>query len=85
MQVELLIRAHDCHTLCCNTEGICNVLRACRDCCNVLQLAGEFNHLVRVMGVWGEGKGKKEWSLCHGVNIDMTLIHYTVKQGIVMY
>ncbi|XP_072050240.1 spatacsin-like [Amphiura filiformis] len=49
MQVELLIRAHDCHTLCCNTEGICNVLRVCRDCSNVLQQAGEFNHLARLL------------------------------------
>ncbi|XP_033120551.1 spatacsin-like [Anneissia japonica] len=50
--VELIIRAHDCHTICCNMEGISSVLRLCRDCTPVLGRAEEHRLMIRlIMGV----------------------------------
>ncbi|XP_038076708.1 spatacsin-like [Patiria miniata] len=49
MEVELIIRAHDCHTVCCNMEGISNVLRKCRECSNALAFAEEYGLLVRLL------------------------------------
>ncbi|XP_071954480.1 spatacsin-like isoform X2 [Antedon mediterranea] len=52
LQVELIIRAHDCHTICCNMEGISSVLRLCRDCTQVLGKAEEHRLMIRlIMGV----------------------------------
>ena len=31
MQVELLIRSHDCYSLGCSVDGIAEVLKVCRD------------------------------------------------------
>ena len=31
MQVEMLIRSHDCYTLACSVDGIAEVLRVARD------------------------------------------------------
>ncbi|XP_022104683.1 spatacsin-like isoform X2 [Acanthaster planci] len=49
MEVELIIRAHDCHTVCCNMEGISNVLRKCRECSSALAYAEEYSLLVRLL------------------------------------
>ncbi len=49
MEVELIIRAHDCHTVCCNMEGISNVLRKCRESSDALTQSEEFTLLVRLL------------------------------------
>ncbi|XP_033634267.1 spatacsin-like [Asterias rubens] len=49
MEVELIVRAHDCHTVCCNMEGISNVLRKCRECSDALTQSEEFTLLVRLL------------------------------------
>nr|XP_054756524.1 spatacsin-like [Lytechinus pictus] len=49
LEVELIIRAHDCFTLSCNMEGIASVLRASCDCCNALAQSEEFSLMVRLL------------------------------------
>lgn len=46
LNVELLIKAHDCHTISCNTEGITNVLLAVRKLTTALACRQEFSLLV---------------------------------------
>ena len=57
MEVELIIRAHDCHTVCCNMEGISNVLRKCRECSDALAMAEELALLVRLRDSWSLPRG----------------------------
>ena len=47
VEVELLIYAHDCHTLACNMEGISSVLRAAQSLVDSLHTAEEYNLMVR--------------------------------------
>ncbi|KAI0210189.1 Spatacsin [Lamellibrachia satsuma] len=47
--VELLIYAHDCHTLACNMEGICAVLHGCRSVTTSLSLADEYNLMIHLL------------------------------------
>ncbi|XP_066273752.1 spatacsin-like isoform X2 [Branchiostoma lanceolatum] len=49
VQVELLIRAHDCHTLCCNMEGISSTLKTARSLTTTLAQAGEFALMIRLL------------------------------------
>ncbi|XP_078689529.1 spatacsin-like isoform X2 [Branchiostoma floridae x Branchiostoma belcheri] len=49
VQVELLIRAHDCHTLCCNMEGISSTLKTARSLSTTLAQAGEFALMIRLL------------------------------------
>ncbi|XP_072167354.1 spatacsin-like [Diadema setosum] len=49
LEVELIIRAHDCFTLSCNMEGISSVLRACSDCVTALTQTEEYSLMVRLM------------------------------------
>ena len=47
VEVELLIYAHDCHTLACNLEGISGVLRAAQSLVESLHTAEGYNLMVR--------------------------------------
>ncbi|CAD5119151.1 DgyrCDS7789 [Dimorphilus gyrociliatus] len=49
LNVELLIKAHDCHTISCNTEGICNVLLAVRKLTAALASRQEFSLLIQLI------------------------------------
>ncbi|XP_064608291.1 spatacsin-like [Liolophura sinensis] len=49
IQTELLIRAHDCHSLACNMEGISNILRAARVLTECLARAEEFPLMIRLL------------------------------------
>ena len=44
--MELLIYAHDCHTVACSMEGIAAVLRAAQSLVDALQTAEEYNLMV---------------------------------------
>jgi hypothetical protein len=47
MEVELLINAHHCQTLACNTEGISSILKLAQHCTRALAEANEYQHLVK--------------------------------------
>nr|XP_006811672.1 PREDICTED: spatacsin-like [Saccoglossus kowalevskii] len=49
MEVELLVRSHQCHTLCCNMEGIASILRTCRVRSIKLASVEEYPLLVRML------------------------------------
>ncbi|XP_070541627.1 spatacsin-like [Ptychodera flava] len=49
VEIELLVRGHQCHTLCYNMEGIASVLRTCRTRSMVLAAAEEYSLLVRLL------------------------------------
>ncbi|XP_014665063.1 PREDICTED: spatacsin-like [Priapulus caudatus] len=49
MRVELLIRAHDCYTACCHTEGISRVLAAARAAASALAAADEHALTTRLL------------------------------------
>lgn len=49
MQVELLIRAHDCYTVSCHMEGISRVLHLARKCNNALNNADEHSLMIRLL------------------------------------
>ncbi|XP_030833273.1 spatacsin isoform X2 [Strongylocentrotus purpuratus] len=49
LEVDLIIRAHDCFTLSCNMEGIASVLRASLDCFSALAQSEEFSLMVRLL------------------------------------
>ena len=49
VEVELLIYAHDCHTVSCHMEGIAAVLRAAHTISTVLAEAEEYILMVSVM------------------------------------
>ncbi|XP_046337180.2 spatacsin-like isoform X1 [Haliotis rufescens] len=49
IQTELMIMAHDCHTVACNMEGISHVLRAARICTDSLTHAEEFSLMIRLL------------------------------------
>ncbi|CAH1796499.1 unnamed protein product [Owenia fusiformis] len=57
MEVELLIKAHDCHTMACNMEGVSNVLQQARQCNIRLTAAEEYSLMIRLLtglGRYGE-------------------------------
>ena len=47
MEVELLICAHHCQTLACNTEGISSILKLAQLCARALAEANEYQLMVR--------------------------------------
>ena len=47
MQVEMLIRAHDCYTLGCSVDGIAEVLKVSREVTNVLYQGRHYKLMVR--------------------------------------
>ncbi|XP_071844305.1 spatacsin-like isoform X3 [Apostichopus japonicus] len=49
LEVELLIRAHDCFSICCHMEGISNVLRSTREIFNTLADFKEYPLMVRLL------------------------------------
>lgn len=51
MQVEMLIRSHDCYTLACSVDGIAEVLRVARDI-TVALYKGRHYKLMVSLSVW---------------------------------
>ncbi|XP_064618908.1 spatacsin-like isoform X2 [Lineus longissimus] len=49
MEVELLVRSHECHTIACNMEGIASVLRTARQLTSNLAQAEEFTLMIRLL------------------------------------
>lgn len=49
LEVELLVRAHECHTLACNMEGIATVLRNGRVLTSALAESGDYMLMVRLL------------------------------------
>jgi hypothetical protein len=49
MEVELLINAHHCQTLACNTEGISSILKLAQLCTHALAEANEYQQMVRYL------------------------------------
>ncbi|XP_077989349.1 spatacsin-like [Glandiceps talaboti] len=49
METELIVRSHQCHTMCYSMEGIASVLRTCRSRSVVLAAAEEYSLLVRIL------------------------------------
>lgn len=48
VQVELLIRSHDCYTLDCSVDGVAEILKVSRDLTNVLYQGKHFTLMVCV-------------------------------------
>lgn len=48
MQVEMLIRSHDCYTLACSVDGIAEVLRVARDVTTALYNGRHYKLMVRL-------------------------------------
>ena len=53
MQVEMLIRAHDCYSLCCSVDGIGEVLKVARDITTSLYQGKHYK--LMVMDGWIDG------------------------------
>ncbi|XP_048583501.1 spatacsin [Nematostella vectensis] len=49
LEVELLVRAHECHTMACNMEGISRVLKCGRQLTTALADAEEYRLMVRLL------------------------------------
>ena len=68
VEVELLIYAHDCHTLACNMEGISAVLRAAQSLVELLHTAEEYNLMVRKINFKKNCcRGEQTQPLCLGI------------------
>ncbi len=51
MEVELLINAHHCQTLACNTEGISSILKLAQLCTHALAEANEYQQMVKYLSI----------------------------------
>ena len=49
MQVEMLIRSHDCYTLACSVDGIAEVLRVARDITAALYKGRHYKLMVSLL------------------------------------
>ena len=66
MEVELLINAHHCQTLACNTEGISSILKLAQLCTHVLAESNEYQQMV-----WHIALGFSE-TVSHGIRAEVS-------------